>query len=208
MMVRGQRGRHALTGAGWRKWLTQHSLQVRSVLALGVFASFGAVGTLAAWQDTSTVTSGNFAAGTIDLTLKQSSASMLGAVGLNQPYSFSDFSGSNMLPGGAAVFKQLTVSNGGTLDFGYTIAVSGSGALAADTAGLNIGIYATATCTATTSTGQIYSGKAGAAATAARTLSAGASEPLCVRAWLDASAPSSLQNQSASMVFNFAAVQR
>lgn len=183
------------------------SARVRALLALGMVLGLGVVGTLAAWQDTSAVTSGTFVAGSVDLSLRQGSASSDGAVGTNTAYSFSDFAGTGIAPGGAGVFKQLLVRNNGTLNFGYQIAVTGTGTLVEDPAGLTIGIYASPTCTATTTSGQLYSGKIGGAATAVRALAASGTDQLCVRAWLDATAPSSLQNQTGVVVLNFSAVQ-
>jgi len=183
------------------------SARVRALLALGMVLGLGVVGTLAAWQDTSAVTSGTFVAGSVDLSLRQGSASSDGAVGTNTAYSFSDFNGTGIAPGGVGVFKPLLVRNNGTLNFGYQIAVTGTGTLVEDPAGLNIGIYVSPTCTATTTAGQIYSGKIGGAATAVRSLAAAGTEQLCVRGWLDAAAPSTLQNQTGVIVFNFSAVQ-
>ncbi|WP_114597747.1 SipW-dependent-type signal peptide-containing protein [Renibacterium salmoninarum] len=196
--------RHSQKPNLWRRF---GSVRARALLALGMVFGLGAVGTLAAWQDTSAVTSGSFVAGTVDLTLRQGSASSDGAVGLNQPYAFTDFAGTNLAPGGVAVFKQLTVRNSGSLNFNYSIAVTGSGTLATDATGLNIGIYASATCTATTTAGQLYSGKIGGAATAVRALAAAGADLLCVRAWLDTAAVTGLQNQTGVIVFNFSAIQ-
>lgn len=193
--------------AAQRSWIGSTSARVRAVLALGMVLGLGVVGTLAAWQDTSAVTSGTFVAGTVDLSLRQGSAASDGAVGANTAYSFSDFAGTGIAPGGAGVFKQLLVRNNGSLNVGYQIGVTGTGTLVEDAAGLTIGIYASASCTATTSTAQLYSGKIGGAATAVRSLAAAGTEQLCVRAWLEPTAPSTLQNQTGVLVFNFTAVQ-
>lgn len=201
--------KHASPRIAWSRGISHRAIstRVRALLALGMVLGLGAVGTLAAWQDTSSVTSGSFVAGTVDLTLRQGSASSDGALGANAAYAFSDFAGTGIAPGGVGVFKPLLVRNNGTLNFGYQIGVDGTGTLATDPAGLNIGIYASATCTVTTTTAQLYSGKIGAAATAIRSIAAAGTDQLCVRAWLDSAAPSTLQNQTAVIVFNFTAVQ-
>nr|WP_179390481.1 SipW-dependent-type signal peptide-containing protein [Psychromicrobium silvestre] len=169
----------------------------------------GAVGTLAAWQDTATTTSGTFSAGTIDLTLRQASSGTDGAVGVGQSFAFTDFTGSGMTPISAAVAKSLTVKNGATIKFGYQIAVSGSGTLVTDSTGLDIKIFASATCdpTMVSNSGAIYSGKIGGAATASRTLVPAATDPLCVLAWLDTAAANTLQGQSGTITLSFTATQ-
>ncbi|WP_394941391.1 SipW-dependent-type signal peptide-containing protein [Psychromicrobium sp. YIM B11713] len=181
----------------------------RLVLCCGMVFGLGAVGSLAAWQDSSTTTSGNLSAGTIDLTLRQGSSGADGAVGIGVNFSFSDLAGTGLVPNGTAIAKQLTPKNSGSIKFGYQIAVSGSGTLATDSTGLNIKILPSATCTPSMvgNTGALYSGKIGGAATAARTLTANATDPLCVLAWLDAATANSLQGQSGTVQLTFTATQ-
>ncbi|AJT42754.1 hypothetical protein UM93_00765 [Psychromicrobium lacuslunae] len=182
---------------------------MRLILCLGTVLGLGAVGTLAAWQDSATATSGTLTAGTFDLTLRQASSGADGAVGIGVNFAFSDFTGTGMVPNGTAIAKALTPKNSGNTAFGYQIAVSGSGTLATAATGLNIAIYATSSCSAALqgTAGSLYSGKVGGTATASRTLNAAATDPLCVLAWLDASTANALQGQNGTVTLSFTATQ-
>lgn len=183
--------------------------RIRLLLCCGVVLGLGAVGTLAAWQDSATATSGNFTAGTFDLTLRQASSGADGAVGIGVNFAFTDFTGSGMVPNGTAIAKALTPKNSGSVAFGYQIAVTGAGTLATAATGLNIAIYATSSCSASLqgTAGSLYSAKVGGAATASRTVNPAATDPLCVLAWLDASTANALQGQNGTVTLSFTATQ-
>lgn len=171
--------------------------RVRAVLAAGTVLGLGAVGTLAAWTDSSTVTSGTFSTGTIDLRLGS------GATDPN-PFSFTTFAASNLAPG-TDTTATLQVNNSGSLPFTYNVvgssAAPGGGA---DPLGgaLSLEIFATA-CSGTpllTSTKLAFSGLP-----TARTLAAGSNEKLCFRAALPSNADTSLQGRSTVATFVFTA---
>lgn len=190
---------------GARSWW----YRLRLFLCFGLVLGLGAVGTLAAWQDSATATSGTLTAGTIDLTLRQASSSSDGAVGIGINFAFSDFTGTGLVPSGTAIAKQLTPKNSGSSNFGYQISVTGSGTLATDSSGLNVKIFASSSCTPSmvSNTGALYSGKVGGAATTSRTLNSAATDPLCVLAWLDAATANTLQGQSGVILLSFTATQ-
>lgn len=98
-----------------RRRLRFHSSRVdkiRATLALGAVLGLGAVGTLAAWSDSATATSGLFSAGASDVVdIKLDGADSRAFVALSM---------SEMIPG-SAIDGNLTVSNVGDVPVNYTM---------------------------------------------------------------------------------------
>lgn len=175
--------------------------RVRVALAACSVLGVGAVGTLAAWTDTSTATSGTFSTGTVDLKLGTTSAN---AVDTNPSTFTTGLTLTNMAPG-STKSQTLVVVNSGTLAFGYTIAGTATNNGAGTDqlgSGLSLQVFPGTTCTGTAlnSTGKFTFN-----ATTARTLAAGANESLCFVATLPTTADSALQNQSTVGTFTFTA---
>ncbi|MFT4009139.1 MAG: SipW-dependent-type signal peptide-containing protein [Nocardioidaceae bacterium] len=172
------------------------SERVRAVLALGLVAGLGATGTMAAWTDEATATSGMFSTGTVDILLGSPLAD-------DNPTDFSTgFAMTDMAPG-SSQDAVLQVNNAGTLPVTYALSSASTGTLGS---ALTISVYAS-TSGATSCTGTaLASGTASSASLlTARALAAGASEYLCFRAALPASADSSVAGTSATLTLTFTA---
>lgn len=114
--------------------------RTRAIMSIGIVLGLGAVGTLAAWSDTSSATSGAFTTGTIDIKVGDPAVD-------NNPTTFATtLTKTDILPG-QTVSAPLQVTNSGTVGFTYTIAAStNNGTLGAL---LNTAVYAGAACTGT-----------------------------------------------------------
>ena len=173
--------------------------RVRVLLAAGGVLGLGAVGTLAAWTDDSTATSGPFSTGSIDIRLGASGSSTG-----TDAFGFSTFTATALKPG-STVDGTLKVYNAGTLPFTYTLSsatVAGSSATLGPALGL---VVHEATCGTGATVSAAGSTVASASLASPRTLAAGASEALCFRATLPASAGTGLQSQTGSYTFTFSA---
>jgi len=172
--------------------------RVRALLAVGTVLGLGAVGTLAAWTDSSTATTGAFSTGTIDIRLGS------GATDPN-PFAFTDFALATMAPGSVKE-ATLQVRNSGSLPFTYNVSGSATNSGAGNDqlgSALTLQIYAAATCT-----GPVLNSPTTftfSSLTAARSLAAGASETLCFRATLPNDASTALQGASTVGSFVFTA---
>jgi predicted ribosomally synthesized peptide with SipW-like signal peptide len=181
----------------------------RAVLSLGLVVGFGAVGTLAYWSDTATLSGGAFSAGVLDLKLN-------GADTLDLT---STFKLATMVPG-ESVAAHVAVQNPApsSVTFNYTATGLASGALApyltfevflagtssnsTNGSGLRVGA-----CTGTTTgAAQVLSSSASVIASAQQ-LVVGASQNVCIIAKLATSAPTGSQGTSGSVVLTFNAVQ-
>ncbi len=172
--------------------------RVRAVLAVGTVLGLGAVGTLAAWTDSSTATTGTFSTGTIDLRLGS------GATDPN-PFSFTTFALSNMAPGSEKE-ATLQVNNSGSLPFTYNVvgsATNSGGGSDQLGSALTLQIYAGSSCSGTVLNSPAKFTFTGL--TAARTLTAGTNETLCFKATLPAGADTALQGKSTVGTFVFTA---
>ena len=168
------------------------------MLAAGTVLGLGAVGTLAAWTDSSTATTGTFSTGTIDLRLGS------GATDPN-PFSFTTFALSNMSPGSEKE-ATLQVNNSGSLPFTYNVvgsATNSGGGSDQLGSALTLQIYAGSTCSGTVLNSPAKFTFTGL--TAARTLAAGTNETLCFKATLPAGADTALQGKSTVGTFVFTA---
>lgn len=91
------------------------SARARAIMSTGIVLGLGAVGTLAAWSDTSVAKSGQFKTGTIDI--------MLDGVANNPASISTGLKKASMLPGDA-VSAAFVVQNQGSVVFTYTIGAS------------------------------------------------------------------------------------
>lgn len=113
------------------------SARARALMSIGIVLGLGAVGTLAAWSDTSTATSGIFTTGTLDIKL-------------GEPFPGSDnvtlaTLGNAAIVPGTTVSSPLKINNNGSVPFSYKIEVVASNAALGGL--LDSSIYAAATCT-------------------------------------------------------------
>lgn len=205
--------------AGARALRVAISARSRAVLTLGVVLGLGAVGTLAAWSDTATATSGAFSTGSVDIQLNndQGNPTAYAFATLNMPNLLSSPNKSIMLPGNS-VAATLPVQNKGSLAFGYTLAASATGVLLAPY--LTVAVYTGATASNTAATGtcggtgssQIGTGTtlstSGSVPLIAISRALGATtgaETLCFVVTLSSSAPTTVQSETATATFVFTA---
>lgn len=140
-------------------------------MSIGIVLGLGAVGTMAAWNDSSTATSGEFTTGRIDIRVGDPPVEV-------SPPAFATALRNSSLTPGAVVTAPLLVSNTGTVGFEYTMKVSATdqtlGAL------LSSSIFPNASCTGT-AIGTV-DGISGSKpfANAPRSVVARGSEQLCV----------------------------
>ena len=172
--------------------------RVRALLAVGTVLGLGAVGTLAAWTDSSTAATGTFSTGTIDIRLGS------GATDPN-PFAFTSFALANMGPGSTTT-ATLQVNNSGSLPFTYNVSGSATNSGAGNDqlgSALTLQIYAGSSCTGTALNSPAK--LTFSSLTAARPLAAGANETLCFRATLPSDASTALQGSSTVGSFVFTA---
>lgn len=93
------------------------SARARAIMSIGIVLGLGAVGTLAAWSDTATATSGVFTTGRIDIQLN----------GSNAQATMSTLNKLNLVPGDTLA-ADIIVNNAGTVPFNYKITAAASGA--------------------------------------------------------------------------------
>ena len=188
------------SGFGARARSLRAGGKARAIASLGIVLGLGAIGTLAAWSDSATATSGVFSTGSIDLQLN-------GNQGNPSAYAFATLTKTGMMPGDS-VAATLPVQNTGTTPFNYTmVANATSSALAPQ---LKV-LVSTGTSNGTTCTGgtviannlPLVSGGAANLIPTARPLAVGGSETLCFKVTLDPNAPVSVQNQTVNTSFNF-----
>ncbi|BCN62567.1 TasA family protein [Prescottella equi] len=170
--------------------------RVRAALSLGIVLGLGAVGTMAAWSDTATATSGAFTLATIDLQLNNNP-------GNPTAYAFTSLNRSGMMPGDTAQ-ATLPVQNNGTSDFKYSMSASATGDAAL--APMTKVTVLESTCTTA------IAGPLGLSTTAstplittARSLVQSTSETLCLRVALDPGVTVAAQNKSINVSFAFSA---
>ncbi|OZC52117.1 hypothetical protein CH289_13115 [Rhodococcus sp. RS1C4] len=93
------------------------SARARAIMSIGIVLGLGAVGTLAAWSDTSTATSGTFTTGTIDIKIGNPAVD-------NNPPAFATALTNTAIAPGNTVTAPLLVRNSGTVPFNYTLSVA------------------------------------------------------------------------------------
>lgn len=188
------------SGFGARARSLRAGGKVRAIASLGIVLGLGAIGTLAAWSDSATATSGVFSTGSIDLQLN-------GNQGNPSAYAFASLTKTGMLPG-ASVAATLPVQNTGTTSFNYTMAAAATSSTLAPY--LKV-IVSTGTSNGTVCSGgtviannvALVSGGSANLIPAARALANGGSETLCFQVTLDAAAPTTVQSQTVNTSFNF-----
>jgi predicted ribosomally synthesized peptide with SipW-like signal peptide len=194
----GPGGTDLVNGSSRRSPRRRRRDQVRVLLAACGVLGIGAVGTLAAWTDQSTATTGTFSTGRIDIKLGST------PVDNNPPAFTTSFTLTSMKPGDSKD-TTLQVNNSGTVPFTYTISgtATNNGA-GTDQLGsaMTIQIYAGSTCSGTALNSPT---KFTFSATSARALAGGANETLCFRATLPTTADSALQSQTTTGTFTFVA---
>ncbi|WP_433610360.1 SipW-dependent-type signal peptide-containing protein [Prescottella agglutinans] len=182
-------------GARMRK--TLGGGRVRAALSLGIVLGLGSVGTLAAWSDTATATSGVFKTAAIDL--------KLGPAPGTDSYAFSAFSGSGLLPG-STVQAPLEIRNAGDLAFNYsmTARAAGNTSVAGQIA---LTVFPNSNCsgnalgnpvTMSTTDQTLIANKGQVAATSGV-------DTICIRATAGNSLTKAMQNQSINVVFTLTA---
>lgn len=184
-----------------RRAVPNRTGRVRAVLALGTVLGLGAMGTMAAWTDQSTATSGSFSTGTIDMKLGSTTP-----VDTDPAEFTTTFKMSNMAPGDSQN-GTLLVNNAGSLRFRYALQTTATNdGVAADQLGaaMQLRVYAGQTCSGTELNAPLkLSGTAFASET--RLLNAGASEWLCFRVTLPADASTLLQDKQTVATVTFTA---
>lgn len=186
----GARMRGRIGETGWNR--------ARAVLSLGMVLGLGAVGTLAAWTDSATATTGMF-----------STSSILLEVDDQHPaHVFTALKRNSMMPGDS-VAASLKVENAGTLNFTWAVSAvaTGSPALIGK---LKVALHQTAANNGTTCSGPIISAAQpftpGPTLATGRPLAVGTSEQVCVKVTVDPSAGLTERFKIANLGFNFTAV--
>ena len=175
------------------------SRRVRAMLAIGPLVGLSWLGAYAAFTDSVDVTT-SFSTGSVQIRANDQSGTV----------AFTSLSMTNMIPG-TVRYAPLRITNSGSAAFRYAMrtAVGGSTVLAgALTVGIRVVPSATSTQTeynASTTIPYAEAAGLGNAAIAARPLAAGASEFLCFRVELPASADNTLQGLTTSGTFTFSA---
>jgi len=178
------------------------SVPLRAVLSLGLVLGVGSAGTFAYWTDEAVAQGITFTAGTLDLELQDDA---------DDSISFTTLNISNMIPG-QSVAGLLKVENVGNVGFTYTASTSVSNSTLAGaldvkvTNGSVTGSAPSATCS-----GSQLSGTGAkldqALVSTSRSLSASASENLCLQVSMPSGASSSLQGTTTTVSYTFTATQ-
>lgn len=193
------------------------ALPVGALLAVGFVGTMGGAGTLAYWNDTSTVQGGTATAGSLDVKVD-------GQQGNPTTYTWTALQMTDMAPG-ESVAASLPISNAGTTPFTLTVSGTATGTVA--TGGTSMlpqvtvkvrtgGTAATRattyprkeTCSGGTETfSAVLDETAKPVVPAAAALVPGASTTLCVSLELAAAAPNSVQGASITPTFVVTATQ-
>ena len=183
----GARMRGRIGETGWNR--------ARAVLSLGMVLGLGAVGTMAAWTDSATATTGMF-----------STSSILLKVDNQHPaHQFIALKQNSMMPGQSKA-ASLTVENKGTIDFNWAVSAVATGS--PELIGkLKVSLYKTAANNGSTCSGALISTLLNPSTVVApRPLAAGVSEPVCIQATVDSTAGLNERFKIADLGFNFTAV--
>ncbi|MGO4201772.1 TasA family protein [Rhodococcus sp. TAF43] len=170
--------------------------RVRAALSLGIVLGLGAVGTMAAWSDTATATSGVFSVASIDLQLNNNQG--------NPAYAFTTLNKTDMMPGDS-VQAALPIQNKGTAPFSYTMSASATGD--ATLAGfLKVTVLDAACANQIIAPTALSTSAAKPIITVGRNLAPSTgSETLCFRVALDPTVTVASQNKTVNVSFAFAA---
>ncbi|MGW8591817.1 SipW-dependent-type signal peptide-containing protein [Dietzia sp. NPDC055877] len=172
----------------------------RAGLTLGIVLGAGAVGTMAAWSDSATATSGTFSAGEVEVV----DLKINGDAPVSQ---FVAMNHSSMLRG-QSVAGVLDVENTGTADFSWSVSAQASGAQELINV-LTVGLYSGASNDGSVCSGaQIGSTVAVSSSptlATGRDLASGESEEVCVQVAVRSDAGSAARFKIAHPTFHFVA---
>lgn len=181
---------------GTRMLRVATSGRARAIMSIGIVLGLGAVGTLAAWTDSATATSGAFTTGSIEIKLN----------GNRPTYAFTSLTKTSMMPNDS-VTATLPVQNTGGANFKYTMEAKATGeALLAPF--LKVSVYANTTCTSTALAGPLALSTTASTPliTVGRELAAtNGTETLCLKVTLDPAATTGVQNKTVNVDFQFTA---
>lgn len=185
-------------------WKACASTKFRAILSLGMTLGLGAAGTLAAWSDTASATSGTFTIGSVDMKVHGTDS-----------YSFAELGMSGMTPGSSKA-AMLAVTNTGSLAVTYLAKASSWGILAPY---LRVSVHAGGSATNTSTTGScssatvigspttpttaganIFTGRPLAGTSAGGTV---ATDNLCVMVSLVNTTPISMENKISVLTMDF-----
>ncbi|NKR24481.1 hypothetical protein GS479_03695 [Rhodococcus hoagii] len=171
--------------------------RTRAVLSLGMVFGLGAVGTLAAWSDSATATTGVFSTSSIQMKVD----------GQRPTATFAKLKKNSMIPGNS-VAGDIRVQNTGTVDYKWAMSASGTGS-AALLGKLKVSLHETGANNGTNCTGnmigtaQTVSGNPTLASGRAR--ASGTEETVCIQVTVDLSAGVSERFKIADLGFRFTA---
>lgn len=201
-------------GSQMRKRLGDTSwTRVRAIASLGMVFGLGAVGTLAAWSDTATATTGMFTVSSVNVEMKLN--------GQHPTYNLASLSKIN-LARGASTAGMLPVNNTGDADFTYTAKANTSNAGTASYGSANATTFAENLTIAVfrggSSNGTTCSGGTQLASkplslgtsvdyVAAHQIDAGQTDNLCFQATVSSTAPVEARMSALSIDFEFTATQ-
>ncbi|MDV8010696.1 SipW-dependent-type signal peptide-containing protein [Rhodococcus sp. IEGM 1241] len=178
--------------------------RARAIMSVGIVLGLGAVGTMAAWSDNASATSGVFSTGTMDLQINDDQGS--------PSYGFTTLTKSGMVPGNS-ISAMLPVQNKGTSAFSYTMSATASASTLAPL--MKVAVYSEGAATNANNVGTcsgtlietskpFTSGGTVNVIAAPRPLAASTGvENLCFLVTLDPAATVDVQNQTVSATFNF-----
>lgn len=193
------------------------ALPVGALLAVGFVGTLGGAGTLAYWNDTSTVQGGTATAGSLDVKVD-------GQQGNPTTYVWTALQMTDMAPG-ESVAASVPISNAGTTPFTFTVSGTATGTMASGGTSMlpqvtvKVRVGGTASSRATTyprketCSGGTETFTASLDATSkpvvpsSAVLAAGASTSLCVTLELAAAAPNSVQGATITPTFVVTATQ-
>ncbi|WP_231569428.1 SipW-dependent-type signal peptide-containing protein [Prescottella defluvii] len=176
--------------------------RTRAVLSLGMVLGLGAVGTMAAWSNSATATSGVFSTGSIQLKLN----------GDRPSHAFTALEKTSILKGNS-VAAMLPVQNTGAVDFAYVAKATANGD-AGLASSLTVAVYDGGSSNNTTcSGGTLIDSKALSTAAPvdlipSRTLTkAEGTENLCFQITLSSTAPDTTRMKYLGAAFEFTATE-
>jgi predicted ribosomally synthesized peptide with SipW-like signal peptide len=185
----GARMRSRLGETGW--------IRTRAVLSLGMVLGLGAVGTMAAWSDSATATTGMFSTSSVQLKVDNQ----------RPAHQFTELKRNSMLPGQSEA-GALTVQNTGTANFQWAVSATATGSSAL-IGKLEVSLHQTGANDGSTCSGpiigtqQAFSGNP--TLVSGRSLAAGVSEQVCIKVTVDSTAGQTEQFKIADLGFNFTA---
>ncbi|MCJ0901933.1 SipW-dependent-type signal peptide-containing protein [Rhodococcus sp. ARC_M6] len=172
----GMRGR--LGETGWTR--------ARAVLSLGMVLGLGGVGTMAAWSDSATATTGVFSTSSVQMKVND-----------QRPTAVYAALAKSSMRLGESTAGQVKVQNTGTINFNWVVAKAFTGP--ADLVDkLTMSVHKTGANSGGACTGAVISGAGG-------TLAAGAEETVCIQVKLASDAGINARFKIAQLGFNFTA---